>query len=175
MEAHILEHTEIYYTLHICTIVSLFLLGVPSLLPLRSQEFFCFLPTKAPHKWSLRYTLLSPNLTASIKCVLNKHLIRSFMYAWMCVCLCVCRFFYQNSQFHAQWAMSPHQSNCETQQHRSSDASNTHFCNKIAYSLCQFVWVCALICIFTVNNDFVHINQWWYVIRCSFKSKWNSI
>lgn len=46
-----------------------------------------------------------PNLTALIKCVLNKHFIRPFMYAWMCDCVCVfVRWFYQNSQLHEQWA-----------------------------------------------------------------------
>lgn len=37
-----------------------------------------FSPTKAPHKRSLRYTLLLPNPTALISRVSRKHLIRAF-------------------------------------------------------------------------------------------------
>lgn len=139
----------VYYTTYMHDRVSFFLLGVPSLLCRCALEFFCFLPTKAPHKWSLRYTLLSTKSNRSlIKCVLNKHFIRSFMYAWI-------RPTGRRNQININRIVT--QCNA-TQPHRSSDANSTHFCDKIAQnSFCQFV--CAWISISSQWIMISYINQ----------------
>lgn len=116
MEAH---------TLHICTTVSLFFFCSVShrFFAVALLSSFVFYRRRRHTNEACDIHFFLPNLTALIKCVLNKHFIRSFMYAWMRECVCA-RWFYQNSQLHEQWATGPqaykpniHQSNCNAAQH----------------------------------------------------------